>query len=164
VEEGALKRAIVRAINRFNAEERATYLTLMKATIGDAIGLNGGSDEIDLLERRIDALNKRMIALVNESVRNGDDIESHEDEFKVIAEETEQLKRRIEAIRESEAKDESYAERLKSIQNTIDQREMNRDVYDDTIVRQMVECIKVFKDKRIVIIFGGGYEEEEEMK
>ena len=164
VEESALKRAIVRALNQFNANDRATYLTLMKATIGDAIGLNGGSDEIDLLERRIDALNKRMIALVNESVQNGDDIESHEDEFKSISEETDQLKKRIEAIRESEAKDESYADRLKTIQNTIDQREMNRDVYDDTIVRQMVECIKVFKDKRIVIIFGGGYEIEETLE
>ena len=164
VAEKTLQRAIVRAINRFNAEDRATYLALMKATIGDALGLNGGSDEIDLLERRIDALNKRMINLVNESVQNGDDIESHEDEFKAISEETEQLKSRIEAIRESEARDNSYADRLKSIQNTIDQREMNRDTYDDTIVRQMVECIKVFKDKRILVIFGGGYEVEETLE
>lgn len=164
VEEKTLQRAIVRAINRFNAEDRDTYLALMKATIGDALGLNGGSDEIDLLERRIDALNKRMINLVNESVQNGDDIESHEDEFKTISEETEQLKSRIEAIRESEARDNSYADRLKSIQNTIDQREMNRDTYDDTIVRQMVECIKVFKDKRILVVFGGGYEIEESLE
>ncbi len=163
VEEGVLKQAIVRALNRFNDDDRATYLTLMKATIGDAIGLNGGSDEIDLLERRIDALNKRMIYLVNESVQNGEDIESHEDEFKAISDETEQLKRRIETIRESEAKDESYAERLKSIQNTIGQREMNRDVYDDTIVRQMVECIKVYKDGKIDIIFGGGYKVNENL-
>ena len=164
VEESALKRAIVRALKRFNAEDRATYLTLMKATIGDAIGLNGCSDEIDFLERRIDALNKRMVNLVNESVQNGEDMEIHEDDFKEISGQIAQLQRRIEAIRESEAKDESYADRLKTIQDTIDQREMNRDVYDATIVRQMVECIKVFKDKRIVIIFGGGYEIEENLE
>ena len=28
--------------------------------------------------------------------------------------------------------------------------------YDDTIVRQMIECIKVYGDKRIEVIFGGG--------
>ncbi len=161
VEEGVLKRAIVRALNRFNEEDGATYLTLLKATIGDALGLNGRSDEVDLLERRIDALNKRMINLVNETVQNGEDIESHEDEFKTISDEIGQLKKRIEAIRESEAKDESYTQRLKRIQDTIDQREMNRDVYDDTIIRPMVECIKVFKDKRIRVVFGGGYEVEE---
>ena len=135
----------------------------MKATIGDAIGLNGGSDEIDLLERRIDALNKRMISIVNDCVAIGDDMENHEDEFKAISEETEQLKRRIEAIRESEAKDESYADRLAQIQEIIQQRDMNRDTYDESIVRQMVECIKIYPDNKILVTFGGGYEIEEEI-
>ena len=163
IEEEPLQKAIVRALNRFNAEDRSTYITLMKATIGDAIGLNGGSDEIDLLERRIDALNKRMISIVNDCVASGDDMENHEDEFKAISEETEQLKRRIEAIRESEAKDESYADRLVQIQETIQQRDMNRDTYDESIVRQMIECIKIYSDNKIRVIFGGGYEIEEEI-
>jgi len=163
IEEEPLQRAIVRALNRFNAEDRSTYITLMKATIGDAIGLNGGSDEIDLLERRIDALNKRMISIVNDCVASGDDMENHEDEFKAISEETEQLKRRIEAIRESEAKDESYADRLVQIQETIQQRDMNRDTYDESIVRQMIECIKIYPDNKILVTFGGGYEIEEEI-
>ena len=163
IEEEPLQRAIVRALNRFNAEDRSTYITLMKATIGDAIGLNGGSDEIDLLERRIDALNKRMISIVNDCVASGDDMENHEDEFKAISEETEQLKRRIEAIRESEAKDESYADRLAQIQEIIQQRDMNRDTYDESIVRQMVECIKIYPDNKILVTFGGGYEIEEEI-
>jgi site-specific DNA recombinase len=160
VEETQLKRAIVRALNKFNSENEATYLMLMRSTIGDAIGLNGGSDEIDLLERRIDALNKRMLTLVNDSVENGSDIESHEDEFKAISEQIEQLRKRITAIQESQREDGELQSRLKEIQDTINEREANRDVYDDSIVRQMIECIKVFKDGRLLIIFGGGYEVE----
>ena len=82
VEEAALHGAGVRALNRFHAEDESTYLTLMKATIGEAIGINGGSEEIDLLTRRIDALNKRMLDLVNETVAAGKDVDSSEDEFK----------------------------------------------------------------------------------
>lgn len=164
VEEKALHRAIVRAINRFNSEDNATYLTLMKATIGDAIGLNGESNEIDFLERRIDALNKRMISIVNDSVKNGEDVESHEDEFRAISEGIEQLQKRINAIQESASKDVSYSDRLKIIQNTINQREINRETYDDTIVRQMIECIKVYNDGHILVIFGGGYEVEERLE
>lgn len=160
VEETQLKRAIVRALNKFNSENEATYLMLMRSTIGDAIGLNGGSDEIDLLERRIDALNKRMLTLVNDSVENGSDIESHEDEFKAISEQIEQLRKRITAIQESQREDGELQSRLKEIQDTINEREANRDVYDDSIVRQMIEYIKVFKDGRLLIIFGGGYEVE----
>lgn len=160
VEETQLQQAIVRALNKFNSEDSATYIMLMRSTIGDAIGLNGGSDEIDLLERRIDALNKRMLALVNDSVENGSDIETHEDEFKAISEQIEQLRRRITAIQESQREDGDLQTRLKEIQDTINEREATKDVYDDSIVRQMIECIKVFKDGRLLIIFGGGYEVE----
>ncbi len=133
---------------------------LMRSTIGEAIGLNGGSDEIDLLERRIDALNRRMMDLVTQSVESGTDVESHEDEFKDISEQIEQLRSRINAIQESQREDGDMQERLRQIQNTIDERQHNKDQYDDTIVRQMVECIKVFKDGRLLVIFGGGYEVE----
>lgn len=33
--------------------------------------------------------------------------------------------------------------------------------YDDSIVRQMIECIKVYPDGKLEIIFGGGYIVEE---
>ena len=164
VDERALQRAIVRALNRFNIEDESTYLMLMKSTIGEAIGINGGSDEIDLLERRIDALNKRMLDLVTLSVQEDSDAEDYEDEFKNISMQIEQLSGRITAIRESESEDGELQARIKEIQDTIDKRKENKDTYDDSIVRQMVECIKVYHDGRLQIILGGGYELEEYLK
>ena len=38
------------------------------------------------------------------------------------------------------------------------------DVLLFTIVRQMIECIKVHSDGKLTIIFGGGYEIEESLK
>ena len=163
VEEEALHGAIVRALNRFHAEDESTYLTLMKATIGEAIGINGGSEEIDLLTRRIDALNKRMLDLVNETVAAGKDVESSEDEFKSISDQIEQLGRRIAAIQESIHKDGSRQARLEEIQSIIAKRSANETQYDDSIVRQMIECIKVHSDGKLTIIFGGGYEIEEKL-
>ena len=160
-EEAALHGAVVRALKRFHAEDESTYLTLMKATIGEAIGINGGSEEIDLLTRRIDTLNKRMLDLVNETVAAGKDVESSEDEFKGISDQIEQLNRRIAAIQESIHKDGSRQARLEEIQNIIAERNANETQYDDSIVRQMIECIKVHNDGRLTIIFGGGYEIEE---
>ena len=161
VEEATLHGAIVRALNRFHVEDESTYLTLMKATIGEAIGINGGSEEIDLLTRRIDALNKRMLDLVNETVAAGKDVESSEDEFKGISDQIEQLDRRIVAIQESIHKDGSRQARLEEIQSIIAKRSANETQYDDSIVRQMIECIKVHSDGRLTIIFGGGYEIKE---
>ena len=161
VEEEALHGAVVRALNRFHTEDEFTYLALMKATIGEAIGINGGSEEIDLLTRRIDTLNKRMLDLVNETVAAGKDVESSEDEFKGISDQIEQLNRRIAAIQESIHKDGSRQARLEEIQNIIAERNANETQYDDSIVRQMIECIKVHNDGKLTIIFGGSYEIEE---
>ena len=57
----------------------------MKATLCGALKLNGAKEEEDLLLRRVEALNKKMLEIVNESVENGEDIESREDEFKNIS-------------------------------------------------------------------------------
>ena len=153
----------MRALNKFNAEDTSTYLALMKATIGEAIGANGGSDEIDLLERRIDALNNRMLKIVSESVENGIDAEENEDEFKRISDQIKQLNRRIEAIRKTEGSNEEWKKRLNRIQAAINQREAHCNTYDDAIVRQMIECVKTHEGGRLTVIFGGGYEIEEQI-
>lgn len=161
--ESALQEAIARALNKFNDEDTSTYLTLMKATIGEAIGSNGGTDEIDLLERRIDALNSRMLKMVNDSVEKGADMEENEDVFKAISEQIAQLNRRIDAVRKSKGSDEERQERLRLIQDTIDQREAHRDTYNDAIVRQMIECVKVHEGGKLTVIFGGAHEIKEQI-
>ena len=164
VEEETLKNAIVRALSKFNAEDESTYLTLMKATIGEAIGLNGGSDEIDLLERRVEALTRKMLNMVSESVQSGEGVENHEDEFKSIADEIEQLQKRIKAVRDSISDSRTTEARVAEIQNIIDDRRKNNNRYDDSIVRQMIECIKVYEGGKLEVIFGGGYTIEEQME
>ena len=101
-----------------------------------------------------------MLNLVNDSVKEGGDIENHEDEFKSISEQIGQLNSHIKAIQESKSEDGELQNRLVEIQRIIDEREANRSIYDDSVVRQMIECIKVYKDGRLQIIFGGGYEVE----
>lgn len=163
VDEIKLHSAIMRALNQFNEEDRSTYMALMKATISEALGLNGCSDEIDLLQRKIDALNKKMIELINDSVQSGDDMESREAEFKEISDTIALLKSRIATVEDSANTSGSTNERLEQIQKIIAQREQKRFEYDDSIVRQMIECIKVLPEGKLEIIFGGGYAVEESL-
>ena len=159
--EDKLQEAIVRAVNKFNKQDNATYKALMRATISEALGLNGEPEEVDMLERKIEALNNKMLALVNESVSSGDGIEAHESEFMTLSQEAKLLKQRIAAIQESTAKDNGEQNRLEQIQAIIAERESKCMEYDDSIVRQMVECIKVYPGGKLEIIFGGGYLVEE---
>lgn len=119
----------MRALNQFNEEDRSTYMALMKATISEALGLNRCSDEIDLLQRKIDALNKKMIELINDSVQSGDDMESREAEFKEISDTIALLKSRIATVEDSANTSGSTNERLEQIQKIIAQREQKRFEY-----------------------------------
>lgn len=78
------------------------YLALMKATIGDAIGLNGGSDEVEHLKT-----------------------ENRSAESQYVRAHRQERPKRFE--------------------------------YDDSIIRQMTGCIKVYPDGKLEIIFGCGY-------
>lgn len=57
--------------------------------------------------------------------------------------------------------DNGEQNRLEQIQAIIAERESKCMEYDDSIVRQMVECIKVYPSGKLEIIFGGGYLVEE---
>lgn len=156
IEESALHSAIVRAINRFNQENETTYRLLMKASLSDALGIGGSNEEMELLTRRIDTLNAKMMKLINDAVSEGRSIDDNEGEFKEISDEIAQLNSRVSAIKELIANDESAKDRLESINAKVEELKDGITEYDDTIVRQMIECIKVYGDKRIEVIFGGG--------
>ena len=164
VRETDLHQAIVRAVQRFQNDDRAIYRSLMAATIGEAIGLNGNPDEIELLRRRIDSLNKRMLDLVSSAVERKIGMEENEWEYREIANEISMLKERIAAIQEATVGKEGMQERLKRIQDAIENSEQEDFGYNDALVRQIVECIKVYKDGSLKIIFGGGYEIDEHIK
>ena len=144
-------------------EDNSTYLALVKATICEALGFNDAPDEAEFLERKIEALNKKMLSMINESVQECGDFEGHEAEFKEIAQTIDQLRSRIKTIRHQISKDDALQERINQIQQVIDELQSKKYQYDESVVRQMVECVKVYSGGKLEIVFDGGYTVEEEL-
>lgn len=88
-------------------------------------------------------------------------IESHEAEFKELSNTIELLQGRIQKLEEALASDQVNDSRILQLQQIIADRASKKMEYDDTIVHQMIECVKVYPDGRLDIIFGGGYLIEE---
>ena len=84
----------------------------MKASLSDALGIGGSNEEMELLTRRIDTLNAKMMKLINDAVSEGRSIDDNEGEFKEISDEIAQLNSRVSAIKELIANDESAKDRL----------------------------------------------------
>ena len=164
VDETELHAAIVRAVNRFYEEDAGTYKTLLKVSLNEALGLGGGEDKINLLTRRVDSLNRKMMELVSQTVAEGEEMESRESEFKAISDEIKQLNSQIEAIKETMESDEDFEDRIRQISEKVDKIQNGMAEYDDTMVRQMIECVRIYSDGKTEVIFGGGYIVDEQIQ
>lgn len=47
------------------------------------------------------------------------------------------------------------------LHSKVDSMESGITEYDDTVVRQMIECIRIHSDGKLEVIFGGGISVEE---
>ncbi len=165
IREEDLHAAIVHAVNTFYHDDSASYKMLLRASLCDALGFRDGAEEISFLTQRIDSQNERMMKMVNETLASGGDIESRDAELKEIAKEIDQLTARIEAIKQAAKSSSATGEaRLREITQKIDSWEKAPIQYDDSIVRQLIECIKVYKDGTIEVIFGGGITVKEHLE
>ena len=106
-------------------------------------------------------LNKQMIQAVENSIATGEDISANEALFKSLSEEIRQLTERKDALK---ANDEAMLEQYEKANEIRDRMtELNNCTveYNDSAVRQMIECINVHANGRLDIIFAGGLRLEE---
>ena len=86
------------------------------------------------------------------ALRTARTIESREDEFKNISDEISRLNERISAIRKAAGQDVNARRRMEFIEKQLAKMKcMITEYYDfaETVVRQMVECVKVFDGEKV---------------
>ena len=145
---------MVGRINDLCQSDPNGYIKLMNDTLYDAIGLNDGKTEIDLLTSQIEVLNQQILDLMNESIETGSDLfsDGREGEFAELSAEIEQLNRRIEAIKESALRDESSAERVKELQTELAKYRGGISEFDESVVRSLVDRIIIHHDKEVEVV------------
>lgn len=157
IEEPKLHDAIVRAMNHFSTEELDEFNATMEASIAEALGINADTAEIDMLSTRIKHLENEMMSKIDMSIGQGLSIEDSEDEFKRISDEISQLTSRLKAVKEQGRDDEYRQCRINDVKAGLEEFKDCTTTYNDTAVRKIIECIKVYQDGTLDIIFGGGY-------
>lgn len=154
IAEEELKRAVVQKINELCQNSPNKYIELLNTTLYDAIGLNEGRAEIDLLTAQIEAINQRIIDMMNDSAENGEELfeNDRENEFAELSGEAQQLSRRIEAIKDSAIKSHEAAARVKELQDEIMKYHGGITEYDDSIVRSLIERVIICQKGTIEVI------------
>lgn len=145
IEETSLQEAIVGAIRDLAAESSlGSSSGLLKSHIGIYFG---GDNSIAADEMRA----KELVAKITAAASNG----SFTGEMAALVSELNAVKQRIAEKKQKSRVPETALQRMSDITETIDSISGSAIQYNDTIVRRLIECIRVISADEIEIVFKG---------
>ena len=159
LEEYRIQAAIVNAIQTF-AQQDPQLLKNLKSHIER--GINDAVREDDSLDiqLRLAAVEKEINELFN--MISVDTIESFDEKkAEELLSEKNKLQAELDRIAELNQKDKNKQSRITEIMDLIDGLKNRTLVYDDSLIRQIIEAIIVESKEKIKVIFIGGYEMEQ---
>lgn len=162
IEEGVLHEAIMEAIQR-TAQQNMDTLQTLKAHIGIGLGTAEKEDntiEIELRIAQIDAEFKAMIDTASADTVDGFD----ENRMQRLIAEKNELQEKLGQIAEVKERQETVKARLETICSVLDGLKNRPMIYDDEVVRQLIECVVVESKDQIKVIFRGGLQVEQSLR
>lgn len=162
IEEEALHTAVLDAINKA-MENREQLIGILKSNLEITLS-EKNCEEVNplLLESRIRELQKTMMELVAVSVKAGN-ARSYEDKFKEISEEIQSLQKALESHKAQQNGPDALTLQIEDICRTLQDAPFECTEFKDSVVRQLIDTIKVISADTLHIIFKGGYEVEQRL-
>ena len=162
IEESVLHSAIMTAIME-QAQQNVEVLKMLKLHIGMGIKADDTEDKsLDMQIRiaEIDAEFKQMLqAISSENLETYDETKMTE-----LMYEKQSLQQQLSQIADRQQKRENAKSRLAEIVTILDGLKNHPMDYDDTLVRQILECVVVENKERIKVVFVGGLKAEQELQ
>lgn len=161
LEENRIQTAIVNAIQKF-AQQDPKLLKNLKTHIENGINYTESEGEDVEIKLRLATIEKEINELFN--TISVDTIESFDEKkAEELLAEKNKLQADLDRLAELHQKDKDKQSRIAEIMDLIDGLKNRTLVYDDSLIRQIVEAVIVESKEKIKVIFIGGYEVEQEM-
>lgn len=101
--------------------------------------------------------------LMTNAISTGGDKERYFEEIEKIYSKIKALREKHESLQPTVVETPESNKEIKRIAEFLENEAFEMKEYDDTIIRRIVDCIKVMSDKTIVIILKGGFEITEKL-
>ncbi|WP_101908649.1 recombinase family protein [Marasmitruncus massiliensis] len=160
IDESSLHEAIMQAINatRGSRHEMIPYLT---AQLTQTFRDNAKGDvDVDQIENRIAELKAQTMELVAQSIGNNT-VGENEGRLRAMSDEIKALCDMLTEYRQSCNTENTIENRLAVITEILENEPEQSDIYNDTLVRQLIDTIKVMGEDRLEIIFECGLNYEQ---
>ncbi|MCR4436975.1 MAG: hypothetical protein QHH06_15100 [Clostridiales bacterium] len=117
--------------------------------------------DIARIEERIAELKKEMIGFVEENARCGADNTDFDEHYAKISAELKDLQKKKTQYTEQEARQDSFQRRVEDMKKFLKTADCKLSEFDNQLVRQLIQSIKVMSKNKIIIRFKSGFEMEQ---
>ena len=155
IEESLLQNAVMKAIQTI-AAGNGDFVGALRQNIIRVIGNYGKTEEKDEYDDMIKAKQDEMVALITENAKTGEYNDWFDKHYKSIADEIAELKEKQLEARRRKKIVESYDERVKEMDEFLQNTSQVLPEFDNDLVRKLIENIKVISADEIMIQFKSG--------
>ena len=163
IDDEALKQAICRGINKA-ITDRQDVMSLILSNLSYAVTGQDDTLEMYAIEKQIASLNKIMDETMELATNSTGDGKRFMEEIKSLSEQIVVLREQLEAVQGRLKSNERVSEEIENIRHYLSSDNADFTEYNDTMVRRLVEYIRVMKDKTIIIVLKGGLQIEEKLE
>lgn len=157
LDEEVVQQTILDAINsvmrtkaELIGEIRSAMELELTPTTGNAISLGD-------IQRRLEAINQETKRIVKIAAKAGC-AEAYTQKLQSLLEETELLKQRRSEIMERQEKDRATMARIEGAVELMEKATIEMTQWDDRVIRQLVDMVKVVSEKELLVCLRGGTE------
>jgi regulator of replication initiation timing len=152
-------------MDAFNSliQDKGDFMDTLQSNIQLVMGNRAKEMDIARIEERIAELKKEMIGFVEENARCGADNTDFDEHYAKISAELKELQKIKTQYTEQQARQDSFQRRIEDMKKFLNTADCKLSGFDNQLVRQLIQSIKIVSKDKILIKFKSGLEMEQEL-
>ena len=163
VEEQKLHAAICRCLNKLFTNRDET-INLLENNLRYVLSGSSGDRDSYVIEKQLQQLQDEAESLMEMMNKTEGDTDKYLIEIENKFSQIKALRNELELIKKSAIFDDGFNNDFNRIISMFRDTDISFDEFDDVVIRRLVECIRVMKDRRIVVVLKGGLSAEDKIQ
>lgn len=160
IEEKKLHTAICKCLNKIYDDSEA-ILSMMESNLQAVLSGDDSTKDAFSIERQIKQLEKDAESYMDLMSSSGANIEKYMAEIEKNHQQIKILRKKLDIVKNTVSNNEPICNEVSRIMTLFKEENTSFEEYDDVLLRRLVECIRVMKGKKIVVVLKGGLSAEE---
>ena len=162
LDEEPLQRAILAALNKAMGEKEDMVLQITGAMERELASVPGEGMSLAGIERRIEEINQETRGIIAKAAREGSSAK-YTGQLKMLMNEVAVLKEKQASMIENTQKNTVSIQRVRAAADLMEQLSEKLTQWDEGVIRQLVDTVKVVSAEEIVVYLRGGVDVRQEL-